>query len=405
MTMEPSKAPRHRVRRIASDEAHSWARNLRLGNPHAKYVLCMLTLYVNGEGSCFVGAGQLAEDCELAIETVRKRLAFLEQIGAVARFAQWLDEHGRRNSDGRGRRTSDDIRLLIDGDLDAIEARAMEKSGRDGDAISPPRDGELTETVSPPPGGGANDEGESVSLLVRSPLGVGLPPSCVGGLTPEPEPEPEPESSPYPLRDPLGGLRPFADRFPIPISDVETTLPLWTALSATEQAEVLLACDGYAAFLKEHPKRAPQDAHRWLSKGAWRGYVDTGRKPRAAALVRIDRGTEQWIAWEIYYGCCGSSLPGTGPLIDTCFVIAEWPPVGRGLDPNRKTWVKVYEGSGQFAAWCRRLREGPANAIGMRTEPDGGKYRGYLQVPLEWPTPKGDAKEHSEVDSRELSNL
>ena len=56
---------RRRKRRIAADEAHAWARNLRLGNAHAKYVLCMLTGYVNGEGVCFVSIPHLADDCEL----------------------------------------------------------------------------------------------------------------------------------------------------------------------------------------------------------------------------------------------------------------------------------------------------------------------------------------------------
>src|SRR4051812_29647747 len=114
--MTTAASNKRRPRRIAADEAHAWARNLRLGNPYAKLVLCMLTLYVDGDGHCFVSVNQLAEDCEFAAETVRKRLAWLETVGAVARFAQWVDEHGRRNSEGRGRRTSDEIRLLIDAD-------------------------------------------------------------------------------------------------------------------------------------------------------------------------------------------------------------------------------------------------------------------------------------------------
>jgi hypothetical protein len=30
-------------RRIASDDAHAWTRNLRLGNPQAKLILSMIT--------------------------------------------------------------------------------------------------------------------------------------------------------------------------------------------------------------------------------------------------------------------------------------------------------------------------------------------------------------------------
>jgi hypothetical protein len=89
---------KRRARRIAADEAHAWARNLRLNNPHAKLVLSMLSQYVNGDGICWVGIPSLAEDCELAVNTVRGRLAWLEEIGAIARKPQWLDEFGRRKS-------------------------------------------------------------------------------------------------------------------------------------------------------------------------------------------------------------------------------------------------------------------------------------------------------------------
>ena len=81
-------------------------------DPNAKTVLRALALYVNGEGSCFVGIDQLSDDTDLSADTVRRRLVWLEQIGAIVRLTQWLDENGRRNSEGRGKRTSDEIRLF-----------------------------------------------------------------------------------------------------------------------------------------------------------------------------------------------------------------------------------------------------------------------------------------------------
>ncbi len=59
---KPDRRPRPR-RAIAADEAHSWARNLKLGNIHAKLILSMVTLYVDVEGVCFVSIPSLAEDC------------------------------------------------------------------------------------------------------------------------------------------------------------------------------------------------------------------------------------------------------------------------------------------------------------------------------------------------------
>jgi hypothetical protein len=51
--------------RIAADIAHGWARNFRLGDTLTKFVLMAITLYVNDEGSCFVGIATLAADTEL----------------------------------------------------------------------------------------------------------------------------------------------------------------------------------------------------------------------------------------------------------------------------------------------------------------------------------------------------
>lgn len=116
---------RRRPRRLASDEAHAWARNLRLNkNVEAKLLLMMLALYVDSNGCAFVGIPTLAEDAELSAQTIRRRLAWLEEIGAIARVPQWIDSGGRRNGDENGKRTSDLIMFLYGADPDIIERRA-----------------------------------------------------------------------------------------------------------------------------------------------------------------------------------------------------------------------------------------------------------------------------------------
>src|SRR6266852_8705718 len=122
-SLNMSITPRHK-RRIASDKAHAWARSVPLDNPYGKTVLRALTLYVNGEGCCFVGLDQLSSDTDLSVDTVRRRLLWLERVGAIVRIPQWIDSNGRRNGDGKGKRTTDEIRLLIDADLDEIERLA-----------------------------------------------------------------------------------------------------------------------------------------------------------------------------------------------------------------------------------------------------------------------------------------
>jgi hypothetical protein len=107
----------------------------------------MVTLYVDGEGCCFVSIPALAEDCEMSPDTVRRRLAWLESIGVISRTPQWIDAQGRRTSDGPGKRTSDLIKLLMPG-------------------------------VSP-----SNQQGSSPRLALRQPS------HCGKGLISEPEPE------------------------------------------------------------------------------------------------------------------------------------------------------------------------------------------------------------------------
>jgi hypothetical protein len=87
-----------------------------LNNPIAKLVLLILTQYVNGYGDCFVGLKHLAEDCDLDVRTVRSRLDWLENIAKVIRrYPQFIDADGTRNTQRRGRQTTDLIRLLIEG--------------------------------------------------------------------------------------------------------------------------------------------------------------------------------------------------------------------------------------------------------------------------------------------------
>ncbi len=170
---------KRRARRIAADEAHSWARNLRLGNHHGKSVLRSLTLYVDGDGACFVGIDQLADDCELSPDTVRRRLTWLEEIGALSRLPQWIDARGVRNSDARGKRTTDLIRLQFDADEAEIEARAR------GEYVE--ENPTETTAFSPSSQQGLNSDQGSVSPAP----GVGQPSHCGEGLISEPEPEPE----------------------------------------------------------------------------------------------------------------------------------------------------------------------------------------------------------------------
>jgi hypothetical protein len=354
-----------------------------LGNPFAKLVLSMLTLYVNGDGVCFVGIEQLAEDSELSAATVRSRLKWLEDVGAIARFPQWLDHNGKRNSDARGKRTTDEIRLLIGSDPDDIERRA--KGGGDDDG------GE----VSPAPQEGLNP----AQPYAGTPPALRQTSDSAQGLTSEPEPEPLPPA-------PSGGARvvderfeEFASVYPNPITDMGKARCVWAAYTELERKQAIIGAKGYASFIDSERragrKRAVKDAHRWLRDRLYEGYLSAGHNAQALAQrFNAVEGSAQWMAWMVFYYCCGE-LEGVPSYLRSekggtryGSVPREWPPVGRGLDLNPRHWLTWREGSPQFAAWRDRLQELPEAKLRLRGEIIDGKSVRVLKVPREWPPSK-----------------
>lgn len=301
----------HRKRRIAADEAHSWARNLRLKNPYAKLVLGMLTLYVNGEGVCFVGIEALAEDSELSADTVRKRLAWLEHVGAIARFPQWIDANGKRNSEGRGKRTSDEIRLLMDVDPDVIEARAQ---GDDTAGDEPE-----TPAVSPSHQQGLNPPSETAG----PDLALGQPSDSGKGLTSEPEPEDSPPT-------PQGGSEPeqvdqgsegrawpgsdtwatFEAAYQEPILRQSIARQVWSALNDDERRLAITAARGYAAHRRAQ-RKPPNviNAHTFLREiDSWPGYAKLA-PPETIPPTWIAENSVEHKALRVLFAITGEAMP------------------------------------------------------------------------------------------------
>lgn len=346
------KTEKRRARRIAADEAHAWARNLRLNNPNAKLTLSMLSLYVDGDGYCFVSIPTLSDDTELSQTTVRSRLAWLEQIGAIARLPQWIDEYGRRNGDGKGKRTSDLIRLMVDADPELIEAGAA------GDLEAVSRE------VSPAPRGGLNPAAETVGPVP----GLCQPFDSAQGLISEPEPESSPKS---PSRGREG------DREDLEESEPEHFAPAWQswpghqamrrdlALAEFRQLEPdkQLLCRAAIAPFVDLQKRLKRDTmpnfHLWIRQRRFEEFPGA-RLP--------DRPPERrWIDGEELAG-----LVLAGRMAQRPFRLVDDAERGRGLWSNRppqpdlaalarvagedpQTWLQVELGSAQFAAWRDRL--------------------------------------------------
>jgi hypothetical protein len=347
----------------------------------------MLTLYVNGEGRSFVSVPTLAEDCELAPDTIRRRLAWLEEIGAVVRMAQWIDENGRRNSVGRGRRTSDEIALCVDADSEEIEGRARGNGGENGDPDPSSVPG--AQNADPP-------AGTQMTPALR------LGPDSLN-LNQEEESPPSPpqgggERFYEAEREATESLAPFIAAYPDQlIADYARTQAVWAAMTAQEQADAVVGAKGYGALIRKERlagrNRSVKDAHSWLRNRQWTGYLGAGKTIEAAKQrFHAAEGSDEWRAWTVFYRCCGrrgipeSAIIGSGSEV-TASVPSQWPPVGRGLDPDEREWLTFAEGTPQFAAWLRKLRE-IDGAIGLRTITIDGKSVRAIRVPQEWPPGK-----------------
>lgn len=342
---------KRRARRIAADEAHAWARNLRLNNPHAKLTLSMLSLYVDGDGYCFVSIPTLADDTELSQQTVRSRLAWLEEIGAVVRLPQWIDEYGRRNGDCKGKRTSDLIRLMIDVDPELLEAAAR------GEIETVSRE------VSPMPQTGLNAAAETVSPApaLRQPY------DSAEGLNSEPEPESSPKS---PSRGREG------DRDALEESEPEDFDPAWQSWPAgAKRRDLALAefrqlepdkqrlCRAAVGPFLDSLKRMKRDAvpnfHLWIKQRRFEEFPNA-RLPDPAPARR-------WVDGDELAGLQLAARIGRRPLR-----LVEDPERGRGLwsfkpaqadmvaiapfaSEDPAAWLQVELGTPQFAAWRDRL--------------------------------------------------
>lgn len=370
-------AKKTRARRIASDEAHAWARHLKLKNTVAKFILCMLTLYVDGDGYCFVAIPTLADDTELSPQTVRTKLAWLENLGVIARVPQWIDESGVRNSQARGRRTSDNIRLMIDLDQVAIEARATqnkntrEVSEDDADDVDP-----QNVTVS-----GFEGQDSCPSALPSScpsALPSGLPSDSVEGLISEPEPEPEPESPP----PPSGGVSEPGDD--LEVRESEQFVEFWRSYPGHEVMERYRALEVFVTMTEEEQlharcaapllaatldklKRKPRDAHKWLAAKGWQEYPQAKLPAKSAVPQRRLIKSAKLHAVRVALKIAGLRPPSTitttseddGRVTDGMFWGREVTPdllAMAPFDADQSSFEIVTEGTGQFAAWRERLK-------------------------------------------------
>ncbi|QDP20682.1 hypothetical protein [Bradyrhizobium cosmicum] len=380
---------KRRARRIAADEAHAWARNLKLRNLQASILLRSLSLYVDGDGVAFAAIPTLAEDCDgLSIDTVRRRLVWLEQVGAIARQPQWLDENGVRNGAGRGKRTTDEIRLLFDADPELIEARAQ---GREPhvDAYENPA---KTTAISPSSQLGLNPDVSPAPTLGQHSVS---PSSTCDQLISEPEPEPESPKAPE------GGE---GERCAVEESEPDGFAAAWSAwpgrevqghrrdLAATEfrllSPEQRLHCCAavplFAAALSRAGRTKPPNFHLWIRN---RGFEEFPYRPDGASPVAtgpIEENSEAGRAIAALYAVARTRpYVSNGRVVYPGAVSAQILAFAHVADKAAWRWITDRQ---QIAAWQAFIG---AHVFGGRSpllEKRGDEMGFY--APAKWPPRK-----------------
>lgn len=366
---------KRRARRIASDEAHAWARSLRLNNPNAKTVLRAVALYVNGEAACFVGIDQLAEDTDLSPDTVRRRLVWLEQIGAIVRLRQWIDANGRRNSEGRGKQTSDEIRLLLEADADEIEARARGEHVEESDEFSP---GSVQ---------GLNEGAEIAAETVSPAPALGQPSQSCHPLISEPEPEDSPLT---PLRGAGApeGWKEFESDWGEPILRQSIAQQVWAALSPDERNLARRAARGYGVHLRTMRKPpARLGAHLFLKeRDAWEGFAKLAPDVAAAALpAGYDPASREGRAITALFAVARTRpAESRGRIVYPREVTPQLLAFADADKSPRLCWIEDHQ---QIAAWSAFIgRHVPGNRTSLfDTKGIGAEARRGIYAPHAWP--------------------
>lgn len=363
----------------------NWAMAQATGDPRAQCLLYVVADTADAEGVAWPSADWMASKSQQSRATVYRRLAQMQELGLLVMFPRYIDNEGKiftAAAPGR-RRTSPEIRLQLGVFLKQTDPPADEDEGAEsGDPLSPAETTPVAASDSPvaPERRGSSHCGDSKNHLSN-----------------------QEENPPTPLAggcdDDLAALRAV---YPIPITDVPKTLSVWAAMTEQERADALLGAKGYADFIAKQRQRGSsrnvKDTHRWLRDRAWLGYLDEGKRVESVARrIDVKEGSPEWAAWDVFYRCCGrssgivSSYASGEPGDRTVNVPQQWPPPCGGADIPRDQWKFVFEGSGEFAAWLRRLRDLPDVRIGLSNRQDAdGKMKRGLNVPTLWPPRKSD---------------
>jgi DNA-binding Lrp family transcriptional regulator len=363
-----------------SIEALNWARKIHVGDSLAKSLLRAIADYADEHGHCFPSHRRLAADCEFSIATVKRRISQLEELGLLVTFRCWMDEHGQRNKDERGRETSREIRLSLGrqseipaaaDDADDIETDAA------GGAVSTPSQQRPVppalpdSPTAPPPGAVVNHPNEPSSNLEDSP-----PTPSGGGVSDDQvKQESDPEHFPEFKRDyPSPGLWNWAK-----------VVPVFRSLTAAEAEHARAAIPFYAAQVQPKAPRGPKPMRpdRWLRERLFSNFPDAKLPEQPPPMVFIAKDSDAHRAMRVLAIMLNKSAPeirmidGQGEgLFRRGDVPVDYAALGQFADLPITDWQLAEPNSKNFFAWSKRVHEW----TGQRVEPQIVMLEGFTTI-------------------------
>lgn len=367
-----------------SIRAMNWAMEQETGDPRSQCLLYVIADCANPEGVAFPSIKFMAAKSQQSKATVQRRLKELEDMGAIARFPRWEDEGGKVNSEGRGRRTSDEIRVLLD-------AHIIRSSGDDDDGAGGPDSGAPPSQPDTPPSPGAT--GTVAQLSDGGPSHCGDP---LMNLQKEPE-----DSPPFP---PSGGDATAFEQFEESWSDFEKAWhepilrqsiarTVWAALNEDERKLAIKAAAGYVVW-RAGQKKPPNviNAHTFLrERDAWVRFAALAPADQAAAeKITIEADTPAWRGFCVIARIWGRPIP-TGPVevraravpglqsLSEAYWVEDWPSIFECDQPRQaQAWRERLEKCGYQMPGAQKIDDGPHPTLGR-----AWKF-GWL-LPAEWP--------------------
>jgi len=362
-----------------SFQATEWARSLPLHSISAKFTLMMIGSYAGTDGACFPSLNRLAEDTLQSVQTVRRRIRELEQLGLLVRLTRWTSSDGGvvlvqpaiADRPAGCRQSSDELRLLLQVKPEELAAKIATL----GDMKESPDQGD---------GDGAGDSGEGIKLEPSPPDSQTIPSPSQAADSPGVSPGSNPlkrlletslESPPCPPASTGGnsmdeGLRKEGeDRFAIveplwpgPITNAERSIVILGALTAQEWADCQIGIKGYRASiltLRDNGKDPEiRDFRNWARNRQWAGYLTKGREAEALGQrIAVDADSVEGRAWHAVHAVgriepkeFGGKYLLPGPLSPQVLAFASAPP--------NAEWVFVPEAQRQqTGAWNSFLRK------------------------------------------------